>query len=298
VGAPEEGCGGAGINNPQCFPTQSASGAAYIYARSGNTWVVQSYVKASNPGVSDRFGFSISLSADGNTVAVGAVGESSAAPGINGNQADDSLTHAGAAYVFTRTAGTWTQAVYLKASNPVTYSSFGAAIRLNDAGTRLAASAPNAPNTGLGNGAVYVFDRTGSVWAQQALLPATNGPTFIVTAGYGISLAFDAAGDSLIVGNELEESAARGVGGDQTGSGVIGAGAAYLYARIGASWQLQKYLKASNTGSLDYFGSSVATSADGATIAIGARSESSNALGVGGNQANDNDPVSGAVYLY
>jgi hypothetical protein len=79
---------------------------------------------------------------------------------------------------------------------------------------------------------------------------------------------------------------------------MIGAGAAYLFARTSGGWQMQKYIKASNTGSNDFFGSSAACSADGTTIALGARSESSSALNVGGDQTNNNDPVSGAVYLY
>ena len=48
---------------------------------------------------------------------VGAYGEDSNALGINGNQADQSAGGSGAAYVFTRTGGTWSQRAYLKASN-------------------------------------------------------------------------------------------------------------------------------------------------------------------------------------
>ena len=54
----------------------------------------------------DQFGFSVALSGDGNTLAVGATTEDSAATGINGNQADDSAQSAGAVYVFSRGRGT------------------------------------------------------------------------------------------------------------------------------------------------------------------------------------------------
>src|SRR5207237_526584 len=77
----------------------------------------QAYVKASNPGVNDHFGSSVALSRDGNTMAVAAHWESSAATGVNGNQNDDSIPQAGAVYVFTRTGTTWTQQAYIKASN-------------------------------------------------------------------------------------------------------------------------------------------------------------------------------------
>ncbi len=298
VGAPDESCGGPGIDNTQCFPDQVNSGAGYVYARSGNSWAVQAYVKASNPGLTDQFGYSLSLGSDGNTLVVGAPFESSAASGVNGNQADDSLSQAGAAYLFTRLAGTWTQRAYLKGSNPQASAIFGYSVRVNDAGTRLAISAPFSSNQGAASGAVYVFDASNGAWAQQQRLAATGSPPFFSTPGYGVSLAFDASGDQLIVGNENEQSAANGVEGDQSDDSMIGAGAAYLFARTSGGWQMQKYIKASNTGSNDFFGSSAACSADGTTIALGARSESSSALNVGGDQTNNNDPVSGAVYLY
>jgi hypothetical protein len=129
-------------------------------------------------------------------------------------------------------------------------------------------------------------------------LAAPNSRPFFITPGYGSSLAFDASGDQLLVGNENEQSASVGVDGDQNDTSVIGAGAAYLFARTSDGWQMTKYIKAPNTGGSDFFGSSAACSADGSTLALGARSESSNALNVGGDQTNNDDPVSGAVYLY
>lgn len=75
------------------------------------------YVKASNTGAGDSFGWSIALSGDGSTLVVGAPFESSATTGIDGDQAGNSVLAAGAAYVFTRTGTTWSQQAYLKASN-------------------------------------------------------------------------------------------------------------------------------------------------------------------------------------
>ena len=59
----------------------------------------------------------MALSADGNTLAVGAFHEDSNATGIGGNQADNSVGEAGAVYVFTRAGATWSQQTYIKASN-------------------------------------------------------------------------------------------------------------------------------------------------------------------------------------
>ena len=67
----------------------------------GGTWSQQAYVKASNPGLSNFFGI-VALSGDGATLAVGAPTESSAATGIDGNQADQSALNSGAVYVFAR----------------------------------------------------------------------------------------------------------------------------------------------------------------------------------------------------
>ena len=74
---------------------------------SGSAWNPKSiaYLKASNATKDDQFGFTVALSGDGNTMAVGSTAEDSAAKGINGNQADHSALNAGAVYVFARNGG-------------------------------------------------------------------------------------------------------------------------------------------------------------------------------------------------
>ena len=76
------------------------SGAVYVFGRSADIWSQQAYVKASNTGTSDRFGSSLALAADGNTLAVGANGEDSSAAGINGDQANDAASASGAVYLY------------------------------------------------------------------------------------------------------------------------------------------------------------------------------------------------------
>src|SRR5262245_12692817 len=102
VGAPYESSGAKGINGNQNDNSVYSAGAVYVFVRRDNTWSQQAYIKASNPGQSDKFGFVVSLSQDGNTLAVSSPGEASAAKGINGDQNDDSIPEAGAAYVFAR----------------------------------------------------------------------------------------------------------------------------------------------------------------------------------------------------
>src|SRR2546428_5058642 len=150
VGAPYESSGAKGINGNQKDNSVYSAGAVYVFARKNNTWTQQAYMKASNPGQSDKFGFVVSLSQDGNTLAVAAPGEASAAKGINADQNDNSIPLAGAVYVFTRTGTTWSQQAYIKASNTgepgvgdqfPEWDRFGFSIALSADGDTLAAGA-------------------------------------------------------------------------------------------------------------------------------------------------------------
>src|SRR6267154_4372352 len=114
VGATAEDSAAKGINGNQTDHSALNAGAVYFFVRSGGNWVQQAYVKASNAKAGDQFGASLALSGDGNTLAVGATGESSSATGVNGNQADTSMAGAGAVYVFRRSGGTWSQQAFVK----------------------------------------------------------------------------------------------------------------------------------------------------------------------------------------
>ena len=92
-------------------------------------WSQQAYLKASNTEAGDNFGYAVAV--DGDTVVVGAVGESSNATGVNGDQTNNSAPAAGAAYVFTRTGGAWSQQAYLKASNTGANDYFGYAVAVD-----------------------------------------------------------------------------------------------------------------------------------------------------------------------
>ena len=97
----------------------------------------------------------MALSSDGNTLAVGAIREASNASGVNGNQADNSLNLAGAAYLFTRSAGSWSQTAYLKAPVPKNTGVMGWSIALSADGSTLAvgSASENSAATGIGGNA-------------------------------------------------------------------------------------------------------------------------------------------------
>jgi hypothetical protein len=279
------------------------AGAVYVFRRRGTRWIEQAYLRASNPDVGDRFGASVALSADGSTLAVGAFLESSAATGVGGDQADDSAVAAGAAYVFTRRGVRWTQQAYLKASNADGGDGFGQSIALSADGSTLAVAAPGeasaatgvggdqADNSVPGAGAVYVFARSGTTWTQQAYVKASSTDPF---DDFGTSVALSGDGSTLAVGAFAEDSAAIGIDGDPADDSASLAGAVHVFARTGAAWSQQAYVKASNTDEGDGFGYSVALSADGSTLAVGAFGESA----AGADPADDSAPWAGAVYVF
>src|SRR5688572_11604347 len=114
----------------------------------------------------------------------------------------------------------------------------------------------------------------------------------------GQTVAISGDGETIAIGAPHEASSAMGVNGNQNDNGAYNAGAVYVYTRNGGTWQQQAYVKASNAGSGDYFGSSVGLSADGNTMAVAANWESSSAMGANGNQADNSIPQAGAVYIF
>jgi hypothetical protein len=291
-------------------PWQDHAGAVYVLARRGKTWRQTAFLKGTNTDPFDLFGHSVSLSADGSTLAVGALLEDSAATGVGGDPKDESAPDAGAAYVFERRGKTWRQAAYVKASNTGATDNFGHRVALSADGATLAVSAilEDSSATGIGGnqdddataesaGAVYVFARGDTTWCQQAYVKASNTGAL---HEFGSDLALSADGSTLAVGAFLESSAAIGVGGDanKDDASAPNAGAVYVLARSGTKWRHETYVKASNTGANDYFGVSVALSGDGSVLAVGASGEASVATGIDGNQKNDAAYVAGASYLF
>ena len=299
VGAHREDSSATGVNGNQADNSAADSGAAYVFVRSGATWSQQAYLKASNTGTSDNFGYSVSISGD--TVLVGAYREDSTATGVDGNQFDNSAEDAGAAYVFVRSGSNWNQQAYLKASNTSVGDGFGYSVAVSGDTVVVGAIDEDSSATGVngnqsdnaasGSGAAYVFERSGTVWSQQAYLKASNTGTGDI---FGISVAV--SGDTVVIGANGEDSSATGVNGNQSDNSSLTSGAAYVFVRSGVVWTQQSYFKASNTDAFDEFGISVSVSGD--TAIVGAYLEDSNSTGVNGNQSNNSAADSGAVYVF
>jgi hypothetical protein len=309
VGADREASGADGVEpaSGQTDNSANGAGAVYVFRRAGTTWTQEAYLKASNSGLWDQFGYAVALSGD--TLVVGAFGEDSGATGVDpiSGEQDDSASLAGAVYVFRYVGTMWAQEAYIKASNTDSADQFGRSVAASGdtlvvgAHGESSAAAGVSPepgqndNTAGAAGAVYVFRRGGDGWAQEAYIKASNpdpGDEF------GSSVALHGA--FMAVGAEKESSGAIGVEPDpgQEDNTASEAGAVYVFRRTGTTWMQEAYVKASNTEGGDRFGASVGVSGD--TVAVIASREASGACGVDplGGEADNSADRAGALYIF
>ena len=289
----------------------SDSGAVYVYRRSGVNWAQEAYVKATNAGAADQFGYSVALSGD--TLAVGAPLEDSNQTTITngaGASANNSVNCPGAVYVYRRSGVNWAQEAYVKAVNADAANQFGHSVALSGDTLAVGAQGEDSNQTTITNGttasadksafsagAVYVYRRSGVNWAQEAYVKAAN-------AGVGDNLGYSVAlsGDTLAASAFLEDSNQTTITNGTSASldnSATNSGAVYVYHRSGVNWAQEAYVKAANAGAADWFGHSVALSGD--TLAVGAPLESSNQITItnGTSASADNAATnSGAVYVY
>jgi hypothetical protein len=244
VGAPVEAGAATGVNGPDNDDAPGA-GAAYVFRRDPMTgeWAQTAYLKASNTGAGDHFGFAVAISGD--VIAVGAEREDS---GDGTNQGDNSAVDAGAVYIFERAADTWEQTQYLKASNVATGYFFGANLAMSD--TTLVVGSPGESSIGgEDSGAAYVFTRAEGAWAQSNFYKAFNadagssfaGPHGSVSFGSASSLvscsiqatttgaSLSLSGETVVIGTPYEDSEAVGVNGVPTSNSIPNSGAVYIF---------------------------------------------------------------------
>ncbi|WCL50545.1 putative Ig domain-containing protein [Leptospira sp. GIMC2001] len=286
------------------------SGAAYVYKRIGSNWNQEAFIKASNADPGDSF-CSVSISSD--TIAVGSNLENSNQTTITNGAAaslNNGMSASGAVYIFRRSGTTWTEEAYIKASNAGSNDQFGLHLDISQdslvVGSSFEDSNQNfitngslasSDNSSSDSGAAYAFKRTGSNWAQEAYIKASNNES---GDRFGIRVAIKS--DLAAVGSFREDSnqntITNGIGSSIDNS-VVNSGAVYIYKRNGSSWVQEAYIKASNPDMDDEFGKRLAISDD--TLVVGATFEdSSQATITNGTTASiDNSALnSGAVYIY
>jgi hypothetical protein len=287
--------------NPIEGPDDNAvtnSGAVYLFTNSNGIWAEQAYLKAPNATVDAAFGSDVAISADGNTVAIGAEGR------------DD---YAGAAYVFSKQDGDWVQQAFLVGDTEKA-GHFGRSIVLSGDGSVLAVGASyegavylfdsssgwagqdyltlSDPSSGFGNSVslsadgtvlavgaheyAYVFSKDVDGWAEQTHFTASNWED---NDDFGFSLALSPEGGFLAVSAGMDDSGAAGINGEDDNA-IGDSGAVYLFSNDGGAWNEVAYIKASNPMSNAYFGFDVALSKGADTLAVGVPDINEDAGGV------------------
>ncbi len=215
----------------------SGVGATWVFTRSGGVWTQQAKLIGTGAIGASEQGFSVSLSGDGSTAIVGGP--------IDDNSADGAI---GAAWVFTRTGGVWSQQAKLVGADAVGRAAQGLCVSISsDGNTALVGSINDSNNVG----AAWVFVRSGGVWAQQAKLIGIDAP---YSLGGGFSCSVSSDGNTTIIGRGSDEK---------------GVGAAWVFARSGEVWNQQAKLVGTGAVGFAYQGVSVSLSGDGNTALVG-----------------------------
>lgn len=273
-----------------------AGSAADVFVRTGGTWSHQATLLQVAGQGDDLFGSDVAI--DGDTVAVGAPSDNDGSTGVNSTPMPFFASGSGAVYVYVRTGTTWSFQAYVKASNTGVGDNFGVSVAL--APDALAVSATNedssatgvngnqASNAAAGSGAVYLFERSGTTWAQVAYVKASNTNANDV---FGYSLALSEK--HLAVGAANEASAAVGLSGNQLDNTQPGAGAVYLFERVGSGLVQIAYVKSAWVSVPGEFGAAMAL--DGTALVVGEPGNSRNAAGAVGGPSLDR---SGAAFVF
>ncbi|SMF07680.1 FG-GAP repeat-containing protein [Alteromonadaceae bacterium Bs31] len=265
-----------------CFSTLAIDAVNHLNS-------VVAYFKAVNTEAFDGYG-ALALSGDGKTLAVAAPMEDALA--INdGDYGSNNASGSGAVYVYNKVGMDWFFQAYLKAANAEAEDAFGSALALSGDGNTLAIGAPyedggeggigsdGSSNTLSGSGAVYLFKRVGDTWLQQSAIKA-EVPS--ANANFGSAVALSTYGGTLAVGAPAEQ----------------GKGSVYTFVAQNENWLARQTLLAPNGENNDSFGSSLALSAAGDALLVGAPNENANSTGIDGAPLDANAPYAGAAYLF
>jgi gliding motility-associated-like protein len=253
----------------------SLAGAAYMYEKTGGVWTQVQKIVASDRAAFDIFGGAVSIS--GNYAITGAWAQDRDASGGN------PMTDAGAAYIFERIGGVWTQVQKIVASDRDIDDGFGSRVSISGNYAIVGAATEDDDASG-GNpmtdaGSAYIFERIGGVWTQvQKIVAADRG------AGDGFGAAVSISDSLVIVGAYQEDEDATGA------NTMLEAGSAYIFQRIGGTWTQVQKIVASDRAPTDFFGTAVSIS--GTYAVVGAYYEDEDETG--GNTMSE----AGSAYVF
>lgn len=220
------------------------SGSAYVYDRSGSSYTLTTNLRnlTTDAAEYDYFGGdtyqptrSVSISADGNTIAIGAVYKDTTETPQNGYV----YSGPGQVYIFVKTNGVWSEQAKLKPNNISNDHRFGEHVSLSENGDRLIVGCPSAYATGgwpssqyavAGN--AHIFTRTGTVWTETQLITAPG--VFEAGSQVGSSVSMSASGEYAVVGGyRLKIETPPSEWGPGASSAVNLSGAAFIVSAQG-----------------------------------------------------------------
>ena len=195
----------------------SEAGAAYIFSRTGDVWTEEQKITptSSDRGAADWFGRALDVTEDGNYVVVSAYND------------DDTVAGSGSLFIFHRENGTWIQTDKLHASTPANNEYFGRSVSIADSGDYIIVGADGNDDNGSNAGVAYIFSRSGSAWAQQAMVTSTD---IAAGDGFGYSVSMSADGSYATVSTPNNDSYN---------------GAVYVFSRSGSTWTQTEKLTSS-----------------------------------------------------
>jgi len=225
-------------------------GGAWVFSRTGSSWTQQGdNLRPASVTNSAFFGASVSISADGNTVIVGA----------NNYFQQGAQLATGAAWIFVRVGSRWNQQGDALIGTGALGNSMnqGVSVALSADGNT---AAIGATLDGANVGAVWVFTRQNGEWTQQGAKIVGSGA--IGASGQGQRVSLSADGNTLAIGATNDDPSTAP-------AKPFAVGAVWVFSRSGAVWSQQSKLVASDAVGNALQGSSVSLSADGDTLLVG-----------------------------
>lgn len=293
------------------------TGSVYSYIRYGTDWVINKKTTKSLAGNSDWFGISVAMTQRGNTAFIGSafgLGSSTGTGSSNIVELIDpvKVTQAnkffpmsgadngklgmsvaisdneqcfiagapaalnggkavGSVQVYSKFDNVWQPEAKLTPTDVSKALAFGTVVKIDETGTRIAIGAPKTEAASVNAGAVYIFLKTATGWQQEAKLFDADG---IGNDGFGEQISIDKTCSRVVIGSCRDAD----LGTD--------AGTAFIYKRTGTTWALEVKLNAPDGVANDQFGTAVAISREGTSLAVS--SPYANAPGL----------KSGAIYIY
>ncbi|WEL16429.1 Beta-propeller repeat containing protein [Halorhabdus sp. SVX81] len=245
-------------------PNGEMAGGAYVFRRNKESWYRETKLTANDGDEHDRFGYSVSLSSDGETAIVGTIADE-----------DPNGTEAGAAYIYEKESREWHQRNKLSAPDGEAFDQFSRSLLLNPNGDTAYVGSPfREDSNGNTAGAIYEYSRESEGWKLVSRLVPENKHSI---GSFGYAMDVSNGGERLFASGKIVPDT-----GGKTDTAAVN-----VFEKSGGEWVRQATLTASDRDRNDFFGETVTVSEDGQTVLVGAS-----------NDENPNGEHGGSVYLF